>query len=79
MIREIISAIQDPSDRAVQTLFEVTTFKQRVDELSFEDLRDTLGSQEGVPTLTPYELSTKVVIDGAEMIQESLAPKKRLG
>lgn len=79
MFREIISAVQDPSNKALRTLSEVTKFEQKVDELSAGDVGDDPGSQEGVPALTPYELSINVVIDRVEMIRESLAPKKRMG
>ena len=79
MFREIISAVQDPSNEALRILSEVTKFEQKVDELSAGDVGDDPGSQEGVPALTPYELSINVVIDRVEMIRESLAPKKRMG
>lgn len=79
MFKEIISAIQDPSTKALQTLADVIEFEQKVDELSAGEVGDDPGSQERVPSLTPYELSIKVVIDRAEMTREILAPKKRLG
>lgn len=71
--------MKDPSTIALQTLADVIKFEQKVDELSAGKLGDDPGSQEGVPSLTPYELSIKVVIDRVEMTRESLAPKTRLG
>lgn len=79
MFKEIISAMQDPSITALRTLLEVIELEQKVDELFAGEVGDDPGSQEGVPSLTPYELSINVVIDRVEMIRESLAPKKRLG
>ena len=71
--------MQDPSNKALQTMLEVIELEQKVDELFAGEVMDDPGSQEGVPSLTPYELSINVVIDRVEMIRESLAPKKRLG
>lgn len=79
MFKKIISAMQDPSITALRTLLEVIELEQKVDELFAGEVGDDPGSQEGVPSLTPYELSINVVIDRVEMIRESLAPKKRLG
>lgn len=79
MFKEIVSAMQDPSNKALQTMLEVIELEQKVDELFAGEVWDDPGSQEGVPSLTPYELSMNVVIDRVEMIRESLAPKKRLG
>lgn len=44
-----------------------------------EKLESGLGLQKEEPTLTPYELSTKVMADRVEMIRESIVLKKRLG
>lgn len=79
MFKEIISAVQDPSYTALQAMSDVIVLEQKVDELFAGQVGDDPGSQEGVPSLTPYELSINVVIDRVEMIRESLTPKMRLG